>query len=338
MTWWRAVRAVAGKDLQDLRREKTLLVAVAVQLFIASFSAFLLFGLQGLNDPASVDARTQAEVYYEGPGGFDEAIRSANGLFLIQDPDAADVIVRETIVDDVHEVDVTFVRDGLTTSLVVARFQVLLGDYEEALREERAHRLDTQLVQLEQVGAPAYGFAYATLLPLLAIVPVFLAGSVAGDAFSQEIQAKTLTVLRAAPVAASAIVAGKILLAVALAPAQAGLWIALLALNGFPPAHPLTLLGAVTLMGMLLSGLAILVALLLRREGATQAGYALAVLVVIALSVLLPLDPLNLLARIAAGPLDAAILATLAILGASATAAIATAAAAASWALRRGRI
>ena len=44
---------VARRDLASLSREKTIVLALAIQLFIAAFSSFLLVGLVSLYDPAS---------------------------------------------------------------------------------------------------------------------------------------------------------------------------------------------------------------------------------------------------------------------------------------------
>lgn len=311
MTWWRAARTVAGKDTRDLLREKTILVAVAVQFFIAAFSAFLLFGLQGLYDPASLDAQVDADIAYLGPGGFDEHLRDVSG-FRVEivgpspDADRFDVVVVEYDLGDGNRlVDLLVPREGVTTALVVTRIQSLLEGYEHDLRLAAQGRIDTPALALEPAGSPAFAFAHGTLLPLLVIIPAFLAGSIAGDSFAQEIQNKTLLALRSAPAPLSAIVAGKAVVAVLLAPAQAALWLLLLAANGFAPANPGLILAAVTAIAAVLAAVAVAVAVLVRREGATQATYAAAAITLAVASQFLPREPLNLIARLGAGPADA---------------------------------
>jgi len=42
---------IAGRELSGLRAEKTILLAIAIQLFIAAFSSFLVVGLVSMYDP-----------------------------------------------------------------------------------------------------------------------------------------------------------------------------------------------------------------------------------------------------------------------------------------------
>jgi len=45
---------IAGRELSGLRAEKTILLAIAIQLFIAAFSSFLVVGLVSMYDPGSL--------------------------------------------------------------------------------------------------------------------------------------------------------------------------------------------------------------------------------------------------------------------------------------------
>ena len=45
---------IARRDLASLRSEKTIVLALLIQLFIAAFSSFLVVGLTSLYDPGSV--------------------------------------------------------------------------------------------------------------------------------------------------------------------------------------------------------------------------------------------------------------------------------------------
>ena len=46
---------VARRELAALRTEKTIVLAVLIQLFIAAFSSFLVVGLTSLYDPSAVE-------------------------------------------------------------------------------------------------------------------------------------------------------------------------------------------------------------------------------------------------------------------------------------------
>src|SRR5688572_5264806 len=77
--------AVAGKDLRDILRERSILASLVVQLFVAGFSTFLSVGLTGLYDPSSVDAFPGAQVGYAGPSGegFDDYLEGAGNIELV---------------------------------------------------------------------------------------------------------------------------------------------------------------------------------------------------------------------------------------------------------------
>jgi ABC-2 type transport system permease protein len=130
---------------------------------------------------------------------------------------------------------------------------------------------------------------------------VFLSGAIAGDAFVQEVQTRTLLLLRASPMGLQALLVGKLLLPVALAPVQVGLWMVLLGANGIPIHHASGLLALATVLALLLASLAIALAAWVRKEGQVQAAYALVVLVLAVASLLLPHDVLNLVALLATG-------------------------------------
>jgi ABC-type Na+ efflux pump permease subunit len=117
------------------------------------------------------------------------------------------------------------------------------------------------------------------------------------------VQTRTLLTLRSTPLGGGTLVVGKLLVPVALAPAQSALAFGLLALNGIPVHAPLWILGVQAAIAVLLGCLGVLLAVLLHRPGQAQAVYAVAVLAVLALGLLLPRDPFNLFAFVAStGP------------------------------------
>lgn len=331
-----SVAAIAGKELRDILRERSIVVALLVQFFIAAFSAFLTVGLLGLYDPSSVASRPPADVAYEGPGGFLAVLRGAPNLRLtVNATDALagfsagrfDAVVQEAVGPGGARSVTLLVPDGeLTSTLLVTQFRDLLQAYERDLRQASQARLEHRLLELPapgRGGVVPYPFVYGTLVPLLLLTPVFLSGAIAGDAFSAEIQRRTLLLLRSAPVTVPRILLGKMLVPLLLAPAQFLLWAGLLALNGLPVANlvPLALLSlALTL---LLCSVGFALAARLRREGPTQAAYALVAILLSVGSLFLPRDLLNLIARLASGDLDGTALLTLSVLGVAAVGACA---------------
>lgn len=328
------VLRLSRKELRDVIREKSLVVAFLVQLFLAGFSTILLTGLMALYSPEAAAQGPQGAVAYAGPagpGGFDRHLAEAPGLTVERASAeeamalfrAGDVLaVVEESVDDagVHTVTLVLPDGEVQSTLLVTRLRGLLEEYEEELREQRQGRLEQQFLTVEQPPRPSrpYGFVFGTLLPLLVLTPVFLSGAIAGDALSQEARSRTLLLLRSAPVSPLALVAGKLLVPVALVPVQVALWLILFAVNGFPAAAPLAVLATATLLGVLLTASGTLTAVWVREENATQAVYALVVLLQGAFSLLLPRDPLNLVALVASGTPDAAANLTILLIAAAA--------------------
>jgi ABC-2 type transport system permease protein len=313
----RGALAVAGKDLRDILRERSILASLAVQLFVAGFSTFLSVGLSGLYDPSSIDAFPRADVGYAGPGGFDrylEASGQSNLRLVRLDPaeglerfDAGGLamLVEETVAEDGTRTVTLLLPEGtLQTTLLLTQAKGLLQDYEHDLRTANQDRLGQEVLRVQAPDsgrAASYGFVYGTLLPLLVLTPVFLSGAIAGDAFVQEVQTRTLLLLRASPLSVPAVLAGKVLVPVLLAPAQVALWAGLLALNGIAVHGLPAILALATLMAVLLASLGVALASWVRKEGQVQAAYAVAVLLLGVASLLLPHDVLNLVALLGSG-------------------------------------
>jgi ABC-2 type transport system permease protein len=335
----RGIARIAAKEVRDIVRERSIVVALVVQFFIAAFSTYLAVGLLALYDPESAQSDIRADVAYVGPGGFDAHLAEAPwARVVVTDLEGAlagfharrlEAVVQEQVGDDgVHRITVLLPEGNLQATLVATQVKGVLQDYERELRDARQDRLDHEL---REVGlgpqAPRqelpFPFLYATLLPLLFLTPVFLAGAVAADSLAGEIQSRTLTILRSAPLRLEAVLGGKLAVHLALAPAQFLLWAGLMELAGVPVANLPLLCLASLLVTATLAGVGFALAARLRRDGPTQASYALVALAFGALALLLPRDPLNLVAHLATGRFDADAATTLAILGVTALASIA---------------
>lgn len=309
---------LAGKDFHDVVRERSILLAFLVQLFVAAFSTFLTVGLVGLYDPESVQGFPQTTIAYTGPGGLEPYLQQSGNLIVLDLPPEAAIaqfqagdlaaVIEETYANEsaARVVSLLLPEGEIRTTLLVTQIKNVLRDYERDLRLERDTRIQQSLVYVETDAQanPFFGFAYGVLLPLLIITPVFLAGATAGDSFSQEIATRTLHLLRASPLSSAEIVIGKILTPVVLVPFQVLLWILLLRFNGLAIQNLHLLLVLSLALGILLAAGSLLIALLVRREGQTQAAYTILVLVLFVAGILLPRDPFNVIARLAVGNVD----------------------------------
>lgn len=326
----RPLLAVAGKDLRDILRERSILVSLAVQLFIAGFSTFLSVGLTGLYDPGAIEAFPRADVAYAGPGGFDAYLDDARNLdvermsadegrtrFL---DGRVDAVVEETWsdADATRTVTLLLPEGTIEGTLLLTQLKSMLQEYEHDLRVERSTRLVQPLVvapEPPEAAAGSFAFVYGSLLPLLVLTPVFLSGAIAGDSFVHEAQTKSLLILRSTPLSGAGIVAAKMLVPILLAPAQVALWIGLFALNGLPVANLAILLGLAAILALLLASFSLAIATWVRQEGQVQAAYALLVLLLAVASLLLPHDPMNLVALLATDSLSGSVWTSVALLG-----------------------
>jgi len=304
---------IARRELATLRSEKTIVLALLIQLFIAAFSSFLVVGLVSLYDPGSVEGY-ETTVGVTGDAAddllrvIDEQPSMAGTAYASQA--AARTAFRTGEVDAVLLADrragrvfvTATVPDGsVRTTVIVVQLRDALSTFERTERDERASFLSSTPLDLPpRTGStPYYGFSYTVLLPLLCFLPVFISGSMVVDSVTEEVDRGTLELLRVAPVSTVDIVDGKVWAAAALAPAQAGLWLALLDFNGTTVRHPLALLVVVGALALLVVTLGATIAVLTPDRRAAQFLYAVGVLVAFGGSTLLPYSPVNTVARLA---------------------------------------
>jgi ABC-type Na+ efflux pump permease subunit len=310
---------IARRDLSSLRSEKTIVLALAIQLFIAAFSSFLVVGLTSLYDPVSVEsggidvgisgeAREELEAAAREVEGVDPATyttpEDARQAFQGRQVDAL-LVARYEPTDDGTGIAVTATvpDSNIRTTLTVVQLRGLLTQLERTERVERADSLDFRPLALPDPvdASPYFGFTYTILVPLLLFLPPFISGSVAVDTLTEEVERGTLELLRVAPVSLTEIVDGKAGAMILLAPLQAALWIGLLAVNGIAVRNPLPLLALVTAVAAVLVVLGIGLGLVTRRRRQAQLLYSVLAILLFGSTVLLPEHPATTVARLAVG-------------------------------------
>jgi ABC-type Na+ efflux pump permease subunit len=311
--------ALARKELRDIVRERTIVMAILVQLFVAAFSAFLAVGLLTLYDPGAVGVAPEMKVAYTGNGTFDETLQASGHLAPVEmDTDEAFEAFRDGRVSGVvHEhdpgpdhprvVSATVPEGEIVSSLLVTELKTSLEDYERQLREDNADRLEHPITYAESEAQPnvAFTFAYSILIPLLVATPVF-GGSDHRRLAQRRDQREHAPAAAGHPLTSTEIVLGKLAAPVLLVPAQVAAWVLLLSVNGLPVARLDVVLLTATVLGALLAGCGTLVAAVAQREGPTQAVYTVLVLGLGLASLLAPQDPANLIARASVAALSAA--------------------------------
>jgi ABC-type Na+ efflux pump permease subunit len=318
----RHVAVVAKKEFRGLASEKTILLAVLLQVFIALFSSFLMVGLTSMYDPAALSGYShfRYDIAYAGNEspllGYLEgstALRvhqmdlSTAVELLKERRISAVVYVPDTRPDSDDPVKITLytLTDDLQGAVVDVRLKSVFLQYEQDLRTIRAGRLDVTPIPL-QVPTPAgsgdfYGFVYGLLVPLLVFLPGILSAALIIDLITEEYQHGTLETLISTPVTFAEMVWGKVLVCAILVPVQAGAWILLLSVNRIAIDNPGLILLHVTLASLLLILLGAVCALHYRERTAAQFVFSTALVVILLLVLALPYNPLNLVARLAVG-------------------------------------
>lgn len=308
---------LARRTLGSLRSEKTIVLALAIQLFIAAFSSFLVVGLVSLYDPGTTGDAFEVDIGVSGNASDDLApvigSDGARNAVVYESRAAAMADFQDGRVDAVLHgtrqpsgrvvVSAVAPEGSFRTTFVVSQVKNALSEYERDRRDELSDSLSRQPLGLppERDANPYFSFTYTVLLPILAFLPAFISGSVMTDTLAEEAERGTLELLRVAPLSLPEIVDGKALALVALAPAQVALWLALLAYNGTAVSNPLAVLALVTGAAAVLvaTGAALALGIGARREA--QLLYSFVALAAFGVATLLPQSPQNVVARLAVG-------------------------------------
>jgi len=302
------------KELRSVAHERTILIAIVIQLFIASFSSALLVGLLSLYDPESISAFTRVRLGV----GFVGAPTSPLILLL------RDQNIRVTPFADLQNAETAFQQNRIDSIVVApddrggpvemqlylpsveARASVILmvlqdplKRYENVLRTQRG--ITVRYTDLQGLPPTTFEFLYSIILPVLMFFPAFVAGSMVVDSLSEEMENNTLETLLSAPVSLNTVVGSKIAAALVLAGVQCAAWLVLLRLNHIEVQN----LGLVWVLGAIVAGIiavtSAFVTLIFKDRERSQFVYALLLLVATSASYLLDLSPIRTMTRLAIG-------------------------------------
>jgi ABC-type Na+ efflux pump permease subunit len=317
----RHLSIIAKKEFRGLVNERTILLAILLQLFLAMFSSFLMVGLTSMYDPSSLSQYSHFR-YRVAYAGNDSPVLD----YLEKSPDfrvyrmdlspavaalqerqlAAVIYVPGTPPDAAGPVKITLYT--LTNDIQSAIVDVNLKDtflaYERDLRQVREYRLDEQPIPVQipaSTGGGFFEFVYGLLIPLLVFMPAIISSALVIDLITEEYQHETIETLISTPVTFAEIVWGKVLACELLVPVQAGVWLALLMVNRIPIENAGLILLDVAVTSLILILLGALTALHYRERTAAQFIFSTALVVVILFVLALPENPLNLITRLAVG-------------------------------------
>ena len=312
---------IAKKEFRGLFSERTILLAILLQLFIALFSSFLMVGLTSMYDPSSLSkySRFRYNVAYAGNDSpvLDYLMNSrdfrvyrmnlSDGVEALKERKLSAVIwMPGTRADAQEPVKLTLynLQNDLQSAIVDVKLKDIFLKYEADLRSVRAGRLHDMPIPLnipQASGGDFYEFVYGLLIPLLVFMPAIIASALVIDLITEEYQHETLETLISTPVTFTEVVWGKVLACELMVPVQAGAWILLLLINGIAMQNAGLILLQVSVTSFILILLGTLTALHYRERTAAQFIFSTALVIVMLLALALPDNPMNLLTRLAVG-------------------------------------
>lgn len=307
---------ILKKELRAVVKERTIVIAILIQLFIASFSSAMLVGLMSVYDPEAtgLSARLRTRIGVIGDADSPlvaflsehgarvtafSAPEDAENAFDAGEIDAA--IYIPGVEDDESVVDMQlFLPQSETRStLILMVLKTPLKRYENYLREKNG--LHIRYTELEGKPATTYEFQYGVIVPLLMFFPAFVTGSMVVDSISEELANHTLETLWSAPLSLNAIFGAKITSALVLAEGQCILWSALLYFNGIA----IQSLGSVLLLAGISAALIAMgsafISVYFKDRERSQFVYSLFILLAVSLSYFFDFSPIALVTRLATG-------------------------------------
>ncbi len=317
----RHVWTIAKKELRGIGNERTIVLAILLQVFIAMFSSFLVVGLTSLYDPSSLGGMSGG--YAVGYAGTDAPLADLleeKGDFEVYHMDlseavaalqerrlAAVVYVPDTPPDGIDPVKITLytLKNDISASVTGVKIREAMEAYEVMLREARDDRLAAEPVDIavpaDAGGQSFFIFVYGLLVPLLLFMPAIISASLIIDFITEEYSTKTLDTLLSTPLTFTEILWGKVLAAWVLVPLQAGAWIVLLAANGIAIHNAPAILLHVSAASLVLILIGAIAALHYRERTSAQFVYSTALVAVLLAVLAIPGNPANLIVLLAAG-------------------------------------
>jgi ABC-2 type transport system permease protein len=313
-----AFAAIIKKELKLVAKEKTIMIAIGIQLFIASFSSAILIGMLSFYDPDSIglNARVSINVgiigdandpligFLRGRNARVTVFSSSENAEVAFQAGAIDAIVfiPEAIREDhggVVDMKLFLPESETRSTLILMILKEPMKQYENYLRKRQG--VHVRYTDIEGLPSTTYEFRYSVIIPILMFFPAFVAGSMVVDSISEELENHTLDTLWSAPLSLNVIFGAKVVAALVLAVVQCALWSMLLRFNRIAIQN----LGLVLLLAAVLAAIiavgAAFVAVYFRDRERSQFVYSLFTLLSVGMGYFFDASPITVMTRLAAG-------------------------------------
>jgi ABC-2 type transport system permease protein len=308
--------ALLKRELRSITREKTIMFAIIVQFFIASFSSVIMVGIMAFYDPASIGDNSHVTIRVGIVAGDENVEPLLNymderniSLVFFPDMTVAESAFRKGRVDTIMYIpegrngviDMKLIMPKLDTKKTVI-FMMLdepLKRYENYLREANGVELN-----YDDAGGKrytTYEFLYSLIIPILMLFPALIAGSIVIDTISEEFENKTFDTLTAAPVSIGQVVMSKMSAAVITAVVQVVMWVGLLRLNDIVIQNAVSVMLMAFIMAASIAVVTAIMALYFKDRERTQFVYSIVLVALIGGSYFINPSPFGLITRLATG-------------------------------------
>ena len=306
--------AVVKRELASVIRDRTIVISILIQLFIASFSSALLLGMLSLYDSDTIMNFGGAGIKIGVVNSSDNTLASLmeeRGLTVVQYPTLSEaqaaffsnqvsaVVDTPTNENGITQIKLYLPELDAISSLIRMVIQEPLKQYENYLRSQKG--IEVRYTDLKGEPSTSFEFVYSVLIPMLMFFPAFVSGSMAVDSLTEEVENKTLQTLLSTPLSINGMVGAKTLASVILSFVQCAAWLALLQMNGIAIQNT----GWILLLAVIIAGItstaAMLGAVMLQDRERSQFIYSLLLLAGAGISTLLNTSPIMALSRLAIG-------------------------------------
>ena len=191
----RLIKLIAEKEIRSLSSEKTIILAILLQFFIAMFSSFLMVGLSAMYDPSMYGKVSGVrygigfigndtilyDLFSRDPSFIPFRMDAGNALGALKERKLSAVVWPTDISPyDKNPVTVTIytIKNDIQSTVVEVKVKDILLEYEKILRDIRSSRLEMQPVTVTPTrsagGTSFYEFIYGLLIPLLLFMPAII--------------------------------------------------------------------------------------------------------------------------------------------------------------------
>jgi ABC-type Na+ efflux pump permease subunit len=304
--------AIVKKELASVMKEKTIALAILIQLLIAAFSSVILVGLVSFYDPASIGQNTALRFNVGVVGDSDGALTPLlkGSGFTVSSFDTLDDALdsmRSGSIDAVIAIPGGTIVDmrlylppsDSRATVITMALQGPLKEYENYLREKNG--VHVRYAGMDGRDSTTYEFLYTFIVPLLMLFPAFIAGSMIIDSIAEEFENKTMDTLMSTPVSLGGVLFGKAAAAILLAVAQCMAWLLLLSMNRLYVQNALPVLLLALIVSAFVTFGSALVSMYFKDRERSQFAYSILLMTAAGACFAVSPSPISLMARLAMG-------------------------------------